>query len=61
MNKCIEIEQAAKKCGLPIAEMCKRAGINRATWQRWKSGVTSPTMRNWDRVNDVVNAASKRK
>jgi hypothetical protein len=36
MKSIKEIEEEAKALGLSPQEICKRAGIKRDTWQRWK-------------------------
>jgi DNA-binding transcriptional regulator YiaG len=36
MKSIQEIEDEAKALGLTNAEMCKRAGMNKDTWQKWK-------------------------
>ncbi|WP_077930670.1 helix-turn-helix domain-containing protein [Acetobacter persici] len=39
-----DIECAAARQGQSIGDVCKRAGVARSTFQRWKSGETSPTI-----------------
>ena len=36
MKSIQEIEDEAKELGITPTEMCKRAGMNRDTWQKWK-------------------------
>lgn len=36
------IEAELASIGVPVAEMCRRAGIETSTWQRWKSERFSP-------------------
>ena len=43
-------ERRVKRKGLSINELCRAAQVHRATWQRWKAGDTSPTIRAWARV-----------
>jgi len=37
-----EIEAGLTRASVPINDFCVAAHINRATWQRWKSGKHSP-------------------
>jgi transposase-like protein len=37
-----DIERRAKACRIPIAELCRRAGIHPATFFRWRKGPKSP-------------------
>ena len=39
-----ELEAAARDAGVPIAKVCKRLKVNRATWQRWKAGHYHPRL-----------------
>lgn len=39
-----DIEYAAALQGQSIGDVCRRAGVARSTFQRWKSGETSPTI-----------------
>lgn len=39
------LEASLKTAGVPIDDFCGSVGIHRATWQRWKAGKTSPTLR----------------
>jgi hypothetical protein len=36
MKSIKQIEDEARELGLTSAEMCKRAGMNKDTWQKWK-------------------------
>ena len=56
-DQILEVESRAKAVGLGIGALCDASGINRATWQRWKAGKTSPTMKNWFTVLSVVRSA----
>jgi hypothetical protein len=49
-----DIEQRLADAGESVGEYCKRAGINRSTWTRWKAGATAPNMRSWQRVIDAA-------
>jgi hypothetical protein len=44
------IEHALREAGVPVGVFCERVGINRATWQRWKSGKSGPLHLTWTRV-----------
>ena len=44
------METALKSAGKAVHDLCTEAGIDRATWQRWKAGHVSPIMATWDRV-----------
>lgn len=54
------IEAEAAQYGLRIEDLCREAGIHRATWQRWKSGVVGPTMKNWSKLKDALASAQGR-
>jgi hypothetical protein len=49
-----EIETRAAKIGLPIAAMLALAGINRATWWRWKTGKFQPRAASLKRILDIL-------
>lgn len=49
-----EVERTAREHMVPIEELCERANIHRATWQRWKSGKTIPFVRNWRALEEEV-------
>jgi transcriptional regulator with XRE-family HTH domain len=36
------VEAGIKSAGITVDEFCKAARVNRATWQRWKSGKHHP-------------------
>lgn len=50
------IEAAVRGADKGIHDLCRRAGISRATWQRWKAGKTSPTLQNWRSVEEAARA-----
>ena len=52
--ECRTIEARVKAAGGRVDEMCRLAEINRATWQRWKSGDREPLIGGWNRVHAVV-------
>jgi transcriptional regulator with XRE-family HTH domain len=49
-----DIERLAKEAGIPIGDVCRRAGIAQSTWSRWKRGKTNPRMDVYMRLRDVV-------
>lgn len=53
-----EVEELAKKAGLPMYEVCRRAGIAQSTFTRWKNGSTTPGMGVYERLRDVVKDAA---
>lgn len=50
----IEAEARLSATGITVDEFCERAGIHRATWQRWKAGTTEPQMRTWRRIEEAL-------
>lgn len=44
----------AKACGLTIADLCREARVDRATWQRWKAGTHQPLLSKWTSVEAVI-------
>ena len=53
-----DVELAAVRAGISMAELCRRARIGQSIFTRWKSGETSPTFRNYRRIREVVAAIS---
>jgi hypothetical protein len=49
-----QIEAELEAMGLPshniVTVICKRARINRTTYERWRNGHTKPLHENWERV-----------
>jgi len=43
-------ESLAKKHGVSVDALCVMAGVNRATWHRWKKADYQPRMKVWDSV-----------
>lgn len=43
-----EMEGQLKRAGASVLQLCAEAGINRATWTRWKSGKNRPNMATWE-------------
>jgi predicted transcriptional regulator len=39
-----DVEDAAAKLGLSMAQVCRKAGVAPSTFSRWKAGLTSPTL-----------------
>lgn len=50
----LALEQRVKKVGR-VDDFCRQAGIDRATWQRWKNGdIEFPNMKRWLRVQEAI-------
>jgi len=52
-----DLEGRARKARLSVAEMCRRAQIAPSTFNRWRTGETSPTLDVLSRVERVVSDA----
>lgn len=39
------MEDALSARDVPVAVLCRRAGINASTWGRWKNGAFAPSYR----------------
>jgi predicted transcriptional regulator len=52
-----DIERLVRQLGIPIAEVCRRAGAATSIFARWKAGKTEPNPENYRRIRDVVVAA----
>lgn len=50
-----QIEGRLKSTGVSVDDFCQRAGINRATWQRWKGGSGKPMLASWLAVLDALD------
>lgn len=48
------IEQQLAEANMSVNEFCRRARINRATWQRWKAGKNQPHPTMWGMVENVL-------
>ena len=48
------IEAILKARKIAVQDVCDAASVNRATYQRWKSGERSPNMNTWQRFLDIV-------
>ncbi|WP_408870821.1 helix-turn-helix domain-containing protein [Gluconobacter cerinus] len=51
-----QIEQSAADEGLTMREVCSLSGMARSTFQRWKSGKTSPTVTTINRMMDAIHS-----
>jgi transcriptional regulator with XRE-family HTH domain len=54
-----DMEEALKARQVPVAELCRRAGINATTWGRWKKGDFSPSYRAGKAVADAFERLIK--
>lgn len=57
-----DIEGRAKALGIPMSEVCKRAGIHPTTFSRWKLSDKNPdpigaTIKSLSAIGDVLNRA----
>lgn len=54
MNEVFELENGLEALGLKrhniAMVLCKRAKIDRTTYQRWRLGETSPSLSNWRKI-----------
>ena len=50
-----DLEAEAARLRLPIDEICARAKINRATWQRIKAGKTNSSIPTYGRLKDLLS------
>ncbi len=58
------LEARAKRIGLPMAEVCKRAGIHPTTFSRWKLSERNPapkgaTIASVEKLARVIDAAER--
>lgn len=58
-EKINEIEKKAREVGLSPAKLCKLASIDRATYQRWKAGKTTPLWDNFTRLENALREGAK--
>jgi predicted transcriptional regulator len=49
------IEARLKEAGFPVAELLRRARVDVAQWQRWKSGKQDPRMGTWAKITRAAN------
>jgi predicted transcriptional regulator len=54
------LEQRARAFGLNMGQVCKAAGLARSIFTRWKSGDTSPQLKNLHKFNAALDRLSKR-
>lgn len=55
------IERRIRSAGHTVADLLRRADVNRSQWERWKTG-QDPRLQTWTRVLDAADAlASERK
>lgn len=64
MSQIEDFEQRCGALGVKPVEVLRRAGLNRATWFRWKRGL-GPTLRSWEAATGALaeikgNGGSKR-
>jgi predicted transcriptional regulator len=45
-----QIEADAVGLGFPVVDLCRRADVSRATWQRIKAGKSDPRVSTWKRL-----------
>ncbi|MBS7789253.1 transposase [Roseococcus sp. SDR] len=48
------VEAKLQSAGVSVSEVCRRAGIDRATWHRWKREGDKPRAATWARVEAVL-------
>lgn len=49
-----QVEDAAERRSLTIAQMCRRADIDPQTFHRWKAGKGMPTLASIQRMKDAI-------
>jgi transcriptional regulator with XRE-family HTH domain len=49
-----EVESLAREAGLTMNEVCRRAGVARSIFTRWKGGETTPSLENYQRMVRAV-------
>jgi hypothetical protein len=54
-----EIESRAKATGHTIAGVLILAGVNRATWWRWKTGKFQPRAASLSRIRSIIISLEK--
>lgn len=52
----VAIEGRLAQVSKTPADLCAQAGVARSTWQRWKSGATTPNFRTWQGVQAACDA-----
>ena len=48
------IQTRLKDAGHTVADLLRRAGVNRSQWERWKTG-QDPRLQTWSRVVDAAD------
>lgn len=46
----MKARELAGKAKISVAELCRRAGVSRATVSKWKGGKSQPSMRIWEKL-----------
>lgn len=57
INLLKDIEQRAAAAGMNKATLCRLANVSIATFNRWKAGTVSPTMKKINALQDVIAQA----
>lgn len=55
----VKANELARKAGISLAELCRRADVSRGTVSRWATGKTQPTMRIWIKLEEAAKAVQK--
>jgi hypothetical protein len=55
-DKIVEMERRLSERRLPVAELCRRAGIKPTTWWRWKNGAFAPSYRKGKQAQEAFDA-----
>ena len=48
------LEARAREAGISINALCRKAGVARSTFSRWKAGRTEPQLRIYRRLIDAI-------
>ena len=54
-----ELVDRAKRAGLTMSEVCRRAGVAETTPSRWKSGIFEPRFRTVAKMTAVIDEAER--
>lgn len=57
--KIVRLEAQGAAAGMPKRELCRRAGINISTFNRWLSGASMPLVGNLASIEDVIEEATE--
>lgn len=49
------IEKRVKGAGHTVTDLLKRASVDVAQWQRWKTGKQTPLMTTWGKITDAAD------